>query len=91
MYSVVEFLIFRFQVCREEHREEEVFTLAMNLLDRFLSLVPMKRQQLQLLGTVCLLLSSKLKESSPLDAAKLVHYGDGAFKLEDLRVSVIIP
>lgn len=72
-------------VCHEEQREEEVFALAMNLLDRFLSFVPMKRQQLQLLGTVCLLLSSKLKESPPLDAHKLVHYGDGAFKLEDLR------
>ena len=60
----------------------------MNLLDRFMSLVPMKRQQLQLLGTVCLLLSSKLKESPPLDAHKLVDYAAGAFKLEDLRVSI---
>lgn len=59
----------------------------MNMMDRFLSLVKVKRNQLQLLGTVCLFLSSKIKESPPLDPTRLVFYTDCSITLEEIRVS----
>ncbi|KAK8748256.1 hypothetical protein OTU49_016388 [Cherax quadricarinatus] len=73
------------QLCQEERQEEEVFTLAMNMMDRFLSLVKVRRDQLQLLGTVCLFLSSKIKESPPLDPTLLVQYTDNSVTLEEIR------
>ncbi|KAK8387084.1 hypothetical protein O3P69_018030 [Scylla paramamosain] len=73
------------EVCQEEQQEEEVFTLAMNMMDRFLSLVKVKRNQLQLLGTVCLFLSSKIKESPPLEPTRLVYYTDFSITIEEIR------
>ncbi|ROT80019.1 hypothetical protein C7M84_001244, partial [Penaeus vannamei] len=72
-------------VCQEERREEEVFTLAMNMMDRFLSLVTIRRQQLQLLGTVCLFLASKIKESPPLDPHLLAQYTADSITVEEIR------
>ena len=57
------------------------------MMDRFLSQVDVKRNQLQLLGTVCLFLSSKIKESPPLDPNRLVYYTACSITLEEIRVS----
>ncbi|XP_066943916.1 G1/S-specific cyclin-D2-like [Macrobrachium rosenbergii] len=73
------------QVCQEEQQGEEVFTLAMNMMDRFLSLMKIRKEQLQLLGTVCLFLASKIKESDPLDPRRLVRYTDNSVTLEEIR------
>ncbi|MCI4388898.1 hypothetical protein PGIGA_G00091420 [Pangasianodon gigas] len=72
------------EVCEEEECEEEVFLLAVNYLDRFLSAVPTKKSYLQLLGAVCLFLASKLKSYRPLSAKKLCLYTDNSITSQEL-------
>jgi len=74
------------QVCEEQHQEEEVFPLSVNLLDRFLTSVQTKKSRLQLLGCVCLFISSKLLDTVPLTAEKLVMYTDFSITTSDLLV-----
>jgi hypothetical protein len=74
------------QVCEEQRCQAEVFPLAMNYLDRFLSVYPIKKNELQLLGTTCLFLSSKLRETRPLAAEVLVYYTDNSVTMHDLKV-----
>uniref|UniRef100_A0A8C4Q1T9 Cyclin D2 n=1 Tax=Eptatretus burgeri TaxID=7764 RepID=A0A8C4Q1T9_EPTBU len=72
------------EVCEDECCEVEVFTLAINYLDRFLATVPSNRNWLQLLGATCMFLASKLRDSSPLTANKLCVYTDNSIKIKEL-------
>lgn len=59
-----------------EKSHPEVFALAVDYLDRILTRVPIKKNQFQLLATVCLFLASKFKENEPISAEKLVVLTD---------------
>lgn len=83
----LDFHSFFIQVCEEQQCEEEVFPLAMNYLDRILAIVKLRRNQFQLLGATCMFLASKLKDTAPLTAEKLIIYTDNSITLEQLLVS----
>ncbi|XP_068627851.1 G1/S-specific cyclin-D3 [Battus philenor] len=74
------------EVCEDQSCQEEVFPLAISYLDRFLSICTVGKSQLQLLGTACLLLASKLREpgSRGLPAELLVFYTANSVTLADL-------
>lgn len=74
------------EVCEDQNCQEEVFPLAMTYLDRFLATCSISKNQLQLLGTACLLLASKLREPSArgLPADVLVFYTANSITLSDL-------
>lgn len=62
----------------------EVFCLAMNYMDRFLSICTIATSQLQLLGAVCLMVAWKVREHEPLPVQKLVEYSDSTLTLDDI-------
>ena len=79
------------QVCEEQQCEEEVFSLAVNFLDRVLSVTnTIEKKHLQLLATVCMFIASKLKETYPLSADKLILYTDNSIDRQQLIVSLYI-
>merc|ERR1712130_854853 len=73
------------EVCEDQHCQPEVFFLAVNYLDRFLSLVNIKKNQFQLLASVCILLASKFSQVVPITTEQLVVYTDNSVTMEELR------
>ena len=79
------------EVCQEGQCATEVFMLAVNFMDRFLACAPsIPKNRLQLIGTVCLLISSKFRESVPIPGSKLIEYTDDSITEEEIRVSLSI-
>ncbi|EZA49413.1 hypothetical protein DMN91_008878 [Ooceraea biroi] len=72
------------EVCEEQKCQDEIFPLSMNYVDRFLSICPIRKSQLQLLGTACLLLASKLRETVPFTVELLVFYTDNSVTIDDV-------
>jgi hypothetical protein len=75
------------EVCEDRNCNPEVFCLAMNYLDRFLSVCRIGRSQLQLLGAVCLMVAWKVREHEPLPSIRLIEYSDYNLNLMDIMVS----
>jgi len=71
-------------VCKNQSREEDVFVLAMNILDRFLSVQQIGKRHLQLLGTVCMFIAAKLRSAVQFSAQTLVIYTANSITIEEL-------
>lgn len=63
----------------------EVFTLAVNFLDRFLSVCRIRTSQFQLLGAACLFLASKFKAVEHLSSEMMVSYTDYSVTVTELK------
>ena len=70
----------------------ETLFLAVNLLDRFLSVKPnIARSQLQLIGVTCLLLAAKYEDIYAPEIKDIVHICDKTYKKEEiLSMEVLI-
>lgn len=80
------------EVCEERCCEDSVFPTAMNLLDRYLSRVPARKCQLQLLGCVCLLLASKMRQTRALAVDDLAYFTDDSVtsrQIQDWELRVL--
>jgi hypothetical protein len=77
------------EVCKNQSREDDVFVLAMNILDRFLCLQPIAKRHLQLLGTVCMFIAAKLRSAVQFNAETLVIYTANSITIEEILVSFI--
>ena len=80
------------QICDTSRSNGGVFTLTMFLVDKFViqrrSCV--RRESFQLIGAVCLLVSSKFtncSDNSSLTAQHIVQYADQSFTKQQLLVS----
>ena len=77
------------EVTEDQKCHPEVFGLAINYMDRFLSQIPIEKSQFQLLACVCIFIASKFKEKQPLCAEKLVIYTDFSVSVKLITVSTI--
>jgi len=75
------------EVIREQNSQAEVFCLSMNILDRFLSQTQIHRSQLQLLGAVCILIASKIREPCPIPGKSLIIYTDYSITAEGAKTA----
>ncbi len=73
-------------VVHEQRSPPEVFALAVNVMDRFLGECRVEKSQLQLLGSVCVLVASKMREPCPIPGQTLVAYTDHSITTEELKV-----
>ncbi|CAG0884049.1 unnamed protein product [Cyprideis torosa] len=78
------------EVCEEQHCEDQVFSLALNFVDRFLCTTKISRQQFQLLGAVSLLTASKLRQCRSLNSQLMIYYTDYSITLEELKISPLL-
>jgi len=72
-------------IVHQEHSQPEVFCLAMNIMDRFLCTCTIHKTQLQLLGAVCLLIASKIREPCPILGKNLIFYTDYSINAEEIK------
>lgn len=63
---------------------EETLYLCVNLIDRYLSVVPVKTSELQLVGITCLLIATKFEEIYPPEIRDLQYITDGSCKYQDI-------
>ena len=75
------------EVTEEQQCQPDVFHLAVQYLDRYLSVKPVKKNQFQLIAATCMFLASKFKETCPLSAEHLVVYTDYSISIPDIMVS----
>lgn len=78
-----------FKVCEEENMEEPVFLRSVQYMDNFLAMQKINRTQFQLVGAVCLLISSKINGAT-ISPQRLSYYTANSVAPDLLLVSNLI-
>ena len=73
------------EVCEDKQFNEEVFFLAINYLDRFLSKVKVKKSRFQLVASVCIFIASKFSDRHSLTLQQLVNYTDNSISVNEIK------
>lgn len=84
--TLVEWIL---QITLQEHQHIDVFHLSVGLIHQLLSRLNksnfvVDKSSLQLLGSSCLLIASKLRDGKPVSTFKLIEYSDYLFNLNQL-------
>ena len=76
----------------EEYKlQTETLYLAVNFIDRFLSLMSVQRAKLQLVGTAAMFIASKFEEIYPPDVTEFVYITDDTYtKRQVLRMEHLV-
>ena len=80
------------EVCLEQKWNLEHFVLAVNIMDKFLSVCKIKLKQLQLLSVACFTVSIKEKQSyvsKESYVSKLIKYSDNSIRPKEIKVSTV--
>lgn len=72
------------EVAQEFNLTGETLFLSVNLIDRFLSHVPVLRNRLQLVGVTCMFIASKYQEILPPTVDDFVYITDNTYQREEL-------
>ena len=78
------------EVCEEQNCASNTFLSAVQYLDRFLAILEVKRSQLQLIASACLLLSSKFHDTFPITSLNLIIYTDCSISKTELQAAEIL-
>ncbi|KAK8792011.1 hypothetical protein WA158_005388 [Blastocystis sp. Blastoise] len=73
------------EIINDFHIRNETLFLTVNYIDRFLSLKPINRNQLQLLGCACLSLAAKYEECSPPRLSQIIYMTVNTYTIQQLR------
>lgn len=76
-----------FQVIESEKFQDAVYPLAANIFDRYLAVKQIKTGGIQLLGSVCLILASKLRQNRTLSFKEMSSYTDFTYTCQEIEVS----
>ena len=76
------------EIIHAQNSQPEVFCLAMNIMDRFLCQIKIHSSQMQLLGAVCILIASKIREPCPVPGKNLIEYTDFSITAEEIKVII---
>lgn len=72
-------------VCQAEECQPDIFPLSIRIMDTFLSIVRTQKSQLQLLGSVALLVASKLRQTTQIPTKHLIYYTHDLITVNELK------
>ena len=85
IYTKIIVLDWLLMVCEHYKQHRETYYMAMNIYDRYMDTsFNIEKEQLQLIGTTCLLIASKIEEDCPTKIEELARVTDGVCSTQSI-------